>query len=88
MKKETKAELIAFVVAIAIGTFIMYVLSAVCIYDDFSNDPDNITFFQVFCATIFVLLKPSVLLDTLLKFGTLMLVPLLTFIIIRRRFLK
>ncbi|MDR0303278.1 MAG: hypothetical protein LBH98_00675 [Chitinispirillales bacterium] len=88
MKKETKSELIAFIVAIIIGTLIMYVLTAICIYDDFSNGPDNITFFQAFYSTFFVLLKPNVLLDTLLKFGTLMLVPLLTFIVIRRRLSK
>jgi hypothetical protein len=88
MKKETKAELIAFAAAIVIETFIFYVIIAMSIYDDFLNDPDNFTFFQVFCATIFILLKPSILLDTILKFGTLIFIPLLTFIIIRRRFLK
>ncbi|MDR0303281.1 MAG: hypothetical protein LBH98_00690 [Chitinispirillales bacterium] len=88
MKKETKSELVAFAIAIIVETFIFYVIIAMSIYDDFLNDPDNFTFFQVFCGTIFILLKPSILLDTVLKFGMLIFIPLLTFIVIRRRLSK
>ncbi|MDR0303280.1 MAG: hypothetical protein LBH98_00685 [Chitinispirillales bacterium] len=84
MKEKPNSELIAFAFAVVVWIITAYLITSIILYN---NNP-GLAILDTLHVAVLVLLKPNVLLDTLFKTGTTMIFPLLTFIVVRRRFSK
>jgi hypothetical protein len=85
MKKETKSKAIAFIVALVVWMVALYIYLCIDVHKDYSNE---LTTSEIFYASLLIFIKPIFLIDSALKFGILTVVPLLTFLFIRRRLSK